>query len=160
MTFTKITASVAAIAMAVSLGACENAGTKETAGTLVGAGLGGLAGSFIGSGAGRAAAIAGGVIIGGLIGNQIGRHLDNQDRAYAQQTAQRTMASTPTGTSSSWRNPESGNSGTVTPTTDTYTGPNGRTCRDFNHTITLANGQQDNVKGTMCMNPNGSWETI
>ena len=26
-------------------------------------------------------------------------------------------------------------------------------------TPTLANGQQDNVKGTMCMNPNGSWET-
>jgi surface antigen len=160
MRFTRITASVAAIAMAVSLSACENAGTKETAGTLVGAGLGGLAGSFIGSGAGRAAAIAGGVIIGGLIGNQIGKHLDQQDRAYAQNTASRSMASAPTGTSSSWRNPDSGNSGTVTPTTDTYTGPNGRPCRDFNHSITLANGQQDSVKGTMCMNPNGSWETI
>lgn len=160
MRVTKFTAAIAAIAMALSLGACENAGTKQTAGTLVGAGLGGLAGSFIGSGAGRAAAIAGGVILGGLIGNQVGRYLDNQDRAYAEQTAQRTMQSTPTGTSSSWRNPQSGNHGTVTPTTDTYTGPDGRPCRDFNHTITLANGQQDHVKGTMCMNPNGSWETI
>ena len=160
MKFTKLTASAAAVAMAVSLSACENAGTKETAGTLVGAGLGGLAGSFIGGGAGRAAAIAGGVIIGGLIGNQIGKHLDQQDRAYAQQTAQRSMETTPTGTSSSWRNPDTGNSGSVTPTTNTYTGPGGRTCRDFNHNITLASGQQDNVKGTMCMNKDGSWETI
>jgi len=144
--------------VALSLAACQGTGPKETFGTLGGAAAGGLIGSQIGSGSGKAAAILAGVLIGGLIGNQIGRHLDDQDRAYAARAAARSFDGPP-GSTSSWRNPNSGNQGTVRPTTDTYSGPDGRPCRDFNHEITLADGRREVIRGTACQNPDGSWET-
>lgn len=144
--------------VALSLVACQGAGQKETIGTLGGAAAGGLIGSQIGSGSGKAAAILAGVLIGGLIGNQIGRQLDEQDRRYAAQAAQRSFDGPP-GSTSSWRNPDSGNHGTIRPTTGTYAGPDGRPCRDFNHEITLADGRREVIRGTACQNPDGSWET-
>lgn len=150
---------VAVPAIALSLVACQGAGPKESVGTLGGAALGGLIGSQIGSGAGRGIAIATGVIIGGLIGNQIGRALDRQDQEYARQAAYQSFNQGPTGSSSAWRNPESGNSGYITPTTDPYQ-RQGRNCRDFTHTITLADGRQEVVRGTACQNADGSWETL
>ena len=57
-------------AAALSLGACvSDQGDKQTLGTLIGAGLGGLAGSQIGSGTGQLAAVGAGVLLGGLLGN-------------------------------------------------------------------------------------------
>jgi len=144
--------------VALSLVACQGAGNKEVVGTLGGAAVGGLIGSQIGSGAGRGVAIAAGVLIGGLIGNQIGRSLDDRDREYAAQAAARSFDGPP-GSTSSWRNPNSGNRGTVRPTTNTYSGPDGRPCRDFNHEITLADGRSEVIRGTACQNPDGSWET-
>ncbi len=146
--------------VALSLAACQGAGTKQTVGTMGGAAAGGLIGSQIGSGKGRVAAIIAGVVIGGLIGNQIGKALDDQDRAYARQASQRSLNYAPTGSTSAWRNPQSGNSGNFRPTTGTYVGSGGRTCRDFEHEITLQNGQRDIVRGSACRNPDGSWETI
>jgi surface antigen len=144
--------------VALSLAACQGTGPKETVGTLGGAAAGGLIGSQIGSGSGKAAAILAGVLIGGLIGNQIGRSLDDQDRAYAARAASRSFDGPP-GSTSSWRNPNSGNHGTIRPTTGTYTGPSGRPCRDFNHEITLADGRREVIRGTACQNADGSWET-
>ena len=145
--------------LAVSLAACQGTGPKETVGTLGGAALGGLIGSQIGSGAGRGIAIAAGVVIGGLIGNQIGKSLDRQDQEYAARTARQSFDQGPTGSTSAWRNPESGNQGRFTPTSDTYQ-RGGRRCRDFTHEITLADGRRDVVRGTACQNQDGSWETI
>lgn len=146
--------------VALSLVACQGSGPKQTVGTLGGAAAGGLIGSQIGSGKGRVAAIIAGVIIGGLIGNQVGRALDDQDRAYAQQASQRSLSYAPTGSTSAWRNPQSGNSGNFRPTTGAYVGSQGRTCRDFEHEITLRNGQREIIRGSACQNPDGSWETI
>jgi len=146
-------------ALALSLAACQ-AGPRETLGGLGGAALGGLIGSQIGSGAGRGIAIAAGVIIGGLIGSHIGRQLDDRDRAYAARAANRSFRHGPTGSTSSWRNPNSGNSGRIRPTTGVYTGRDGRPCRDFHHRITLANGRTQTVRGTACQNPDGTWETV
>ena len=71
-------------AAALSLGACvSDRGDKQTVGTLIGAGLGGLAGSQIGSGTGQLAAVGAGVLLGGLLGNEVGRSLDKADIAYA-----------------------------------------------------------------------------
>jgi len=144
--------------VALSLVACQGTGPKETVGTLGGAAAGGLIGSQIGSGSGKAAAILAGVLIGGLIGNQVGRSLDDRDREYAAQAAARSFDGPP-GSTSAWRNPNSGNSGMVRPTTGTYAGPDGRPCRDFNHEITLADGRREAIRGTACKNPDGSWET-
>ena len=146
--------------VALSLVACQGAGTKQTVGTLGGAAAGGLVGSQIGSGKGRVAAILAGVIIGGLIGNQIGKALDDQDREYARQASQRSLSYAPTGSTSAWRNPQSGNGGNFRPTTGAYPGSDGRPCRNFEHEITLQDGRREIVSGKACQNPDGSWETL
>ncbi|MHA1536548.1 MAG: RT0821/Lpp0805 family surface protein [Alphaproteobacteria bacterium] len=151
---------VAVPVVALSLVACQGSGTKQTFGTLGGAAAGGLIGSQIGSGKGRVAAILAGVLIGGLIGNQIGKALDDQDREYARQASQRSLSYAPTGSTSAWRNPESGNSGNFRPTSGTYSGANGRRCRDFEHEIILQNGQREVVRGRACQNANGGWDTV
>ena len=117
-------------AAAPSLGACvSDQGDKQTLGTLIGAGLGGLlAGSQIGSGTGQLAAVGAGVLLGGLLGNEVGRSLDKADIAYAERNAQQTLEYQLTGATSSWINPDSGNSGSITPTA-TYQSETGRYCR-------------------------------
>ena len=82
---------------------------KQTVGTLLGAGLGALAGSQIGGGKGQLAAVAVGALAGAWLGGEAGKSLDKADQAYAERTAQNTLESTPTGQTSKWHNPDSGN---------------------------------------------------
>jgi outer membrane lipoprotein SlyB len=50
-----------------------------TGGTLVGAGVGGLAGNQIGSGSGRTAATVGGALVGGAVGSRVGQNVTSRD---------------------------------------------------------------------------------
>ncbi|MGH7005428.1 MAG: RT0821/Lpp0805 family surface protein, partial [Alphaproteobacteria bacterium] len=59
-----------------------------------------------------------------------------------------------------WANPQSGNRGTVTPTSPVYAGNDGRQCRNFSETITLKDGRTENVNGRRCKNADGSWEFV
>ncbi len=107
-----ITRFAVVFAAALSLAACaSDQGDKQTLGTLIGAGLGGLAGSQVGSGTGQLVAVGAGVLLGGLLGNEIGKSLDKADQAYAERNAQETLEYQQTGATSSWVNPDSGNSG-------------------------------------------------
>ena len=155
----KSTRIAIALAVMLSLAACvTNAGEKQTLGTLIGAGLGGLAGSQIGSGTGQLAAIGAGVLLGGLLGSEIGQSLDQADRLYAEQNAQTTLESAPTGQSSSWANPDSGHSGSLTPT-QTYLTSAGQHCREYHSTVTI-DGRTEDVYGTACREPDGSWRFV
>ncbi len=146
-------------AAALSLGACvSDRGDKQTLGTLIGAGLGGLAGSQIGSGTGQLAAVGAGVLLGGLLGNEVGKSLDKADVAYAERNAQQTLEYQPTGATSSWVNPDSGNSGSITPT-KTYQSAGGENCREYQQTVTVA-GEQQSAYGTACRQPDGSWKLV
>ena len=146
-------------AAALSLGACvSDQGNKQTVGTLIGAGLGGLAGSQIGSGTGQLAAVGAGVLLGGLLGNEVGKSLDKADIAYAERNAQETLEYQPTGEISSWVNPDSGNSGSITPTA-TYQSETGRYCREYQQSVTVG-GELQSAYGTACRQPDGSWEII
>ena len=107
-------------------------------------------------GGGRDIAIAAGTLIGAGLGNQIGKSLDRADRAALQQTTQRSLESSPSGQTTSWTNPDSGNSGTVTPQ-PAYTNASGQYCREFQQTITVG-GEQQSGYGTACRQPDGSWE--
>jgi surface antigen len=138
--------------------ACDD--KYQTGGTVVGAGAGALVGSQFGRGGGRVAATIIGAAVGAYIGNRLGRHLDRADRAYAEQNADRAMESSETGTTSSWRNENSGNQGSVTPTSAPYRDPNRRLCRNFSETITLADGTSETVNGRRCQKPDGSWEFV
>jgi uncharacterized protein YcfJ len=62
------------------LAGCGSTGSKETAGTLLGAAAGGLIGSQFGHGGGRVAGALIGAAAGGLAGNYIGSEMDKDDR--------------------------------------------------------------------------------
>ena len=129
MRFPRI-AIVAALGVSLlSLGACSQYGPKQTGGTLLGAGLGGLLGSQFGSGTGQLVATGLGVAAGGLLGNQIGQSLDRADQAYIYQASERATVA-PVGETITWSNPQSGNYGSVTPTREGVHQSTGAYCRE------------------------------
>ena len=148
-----------ALAGMVGLGACsQNAGDKETLGSLGGAVLGGLAGAQIGSGSGQLAATAAGALLGFFIGSEVGKSLDKSDQLYAEHTADQALETKPTGQSSTWNNPDSGNSGTFTPTRTSYT-DSGQPCREYQQTVTIG-GETQQAYGTACRQEDGSWRIV
>jgi surface antigen len=161
---------LAVAALSLALSACAQPGqsgyggpgeigvNKTTGGGLLGAAAGGLAGAQIGKGSGNLAATAAGVLLGGLLGSQAGASLDRADVAYANRTTQRSLEEVPTGHATTWRNPDSGAAGTVTPTR-TYQTAGGQYCREFQQSITVGGKTQEGV-GTACRQPDGSWRIV
>ena len=125
-------------------------------GTLGGAALGGFLGSQIGGGTTQLALTGAGVLVGGLVGNQVGKALTCQDQHQVQSTTQRSLETQQSGTSIAWNNPDSGNSGTVTPT-KTFQQANGQYCREFQQTVTV-NGKTETGFGTACRQADGTWQ--
>jgi surface antigen len=133
------------------------AANKTTAGTVLGAVGGGLLGSQIGSGSGRLVAVGAGTLLGAFLGKSVGESLDRADVNYANQAQSKAHAA-PIGQQIAWSNPESGNSGTVTPRregTDTA----GNYCREYQQTITVA-GKTEQAYGTACRQPDGTWKVV
>lgn len=135
---------------------CEN--PKQAIGSLAGAGLGGYAGSTIGSGRGRVVAAAIGAGLGALAGGYIGKQLDDADKLAAGQTCQQALESGRSGQVAAWRNPDSGNSGTIVPQ-KAYQNAQGQYCREFQQTIVVG-GKPQQGYGTACRQPDGSWQII
>jgi len=152
---------IVVVMMAVAvLGACaqRGIGQKQGVGTLVGAGVGALAGSQIGGGKGKLAAVAIGALLGGYAGNEIGKSLDRADKLAANQAAQQAQTA-PIGQTINWNNPQSGNSGTVTPTRQGTNSTTGAYCREFRQTVTI-DGRTTEAYGTACQQPDGSWRIV
>lgn len=152
--------AVAAIAaLGLVLGACaDQNGPKQNVGTLLGAGLGGLAGAQIGHGTGRLVAVGAGTLLGALVGSEVGKSLDKADRVYAARTTNRALETGQSGQVVEWRNPDSGHYGTVTPR-PAYQSGNGQYCREFQQTVTI-DGRQQSAFGTACRQPDGSWKIV
>ncbi|HYB09312.1 MAG TPA: RT0821/Lpp0805 family surface protein [Alphaproteobacteria bacterium] len=165
MTFKNIT--VAAM-IVLSLAACTQGpngetetplgGTKQTVGTIGGAGVGALIGNQIGHGSGNVAATVVGGLLGAFVGSEIGKSLDRADQLAMQRTTQTSLETTPIGQSSAWQNPDTGHSGTVTPVR-TYQTDAGQYCREFQQTVTIS-GQTQQAYGTACRQPDGSWKIV
>jgi surface antigen len=128
---------------------------KAAGGAAVGAASGGLIAAAAGGGT---AGIIGGVLLGGLLGGAIGNALDQRDKQMAYQTQQSTFETAPTGQTSTWRNPDSGHYGSVTPTR-TYESSQGQYCREYQETVTI-DGKQHKAYGTACRQPDGSWKVV
>lgn len=154
----KLKVVIAAAAIALTTAACENSslgGTKQTIGTLAGGAAGGLFGAQFGSGSGQLAATAAGALLGAFIGSEIGRTMDEVDRQKAQQAYNRATTA-PVGEQITWSNPNTGNSGSVTPIRE-GTSSTGAYCREFQQTVTIG-GQQEEAYGVACRQPDGAWE--
>ncbi len=148
--------AVAAVALVTA--GCEGRGNKETGGTLVGGALGGLLGSQFGSGKGQLVGVALGALAGAWLGSEAGKSLDNADRAAMHRTSQSALETAKVGSTSNWSNPDSGNSGTITPT-KTYQAPSGEYCREYQQTVTVG-GKTEQAYGTACRQPDGSWKIV
>ena len=136
-------------------GCAPNMGPKETGGTILGAGTGALIGSQFGRGPGRMVAVAVGTLAGALIGQGVGQSLDQADRLTMQKNAQYSLEHTQTNQPTTWVNPDTGNSGEITPTR-TYKNNEGQYCREYTQTVTVG-GREQQGYGTACRQPDGSW---
>ena len=111
-----------------------------------------------GKGSGRVAAGAAGALLGAFLGNQIGLSLDRADRLAMQKTTTTALETSKSGTAVAWRNPDTGNRGTVTPK-PAFKNNNGRYCREFQQTVTIG-GRTAEAYGTACRQPDGSWKIV
>jgi surface antigen len=127
---------------------------RELAGKVVGGAVGAAVGSQVGKGDGQLLATGAGALIGVLLGGEIGRSLDAQDRACVG----RTLETVPTGQTVAWANPDSGAHYRATPRR-TYQTDSGRYCREYT-TQARVGGRQQQVYGTACRQPDGSWEIV
>lgn len=150
-------------ALALSLAACAGPDgriSKQTIGAGVGAAAGAGVGSLIGAGGGNTAAIIVGGVLGALIGSEIGRTMDENDRLLAEQAAQDALETYPSNAVNTWRNPDSGHSGTVTPGPQTASSTAERPCRNYTSTIQV-DGRYETAEGVACRDPRtGRWQIV
>ncbi|WP_244148831.1 RT0821/Lpp0805 family surface protein [Desulfonatronum thioautotrophicum] len=125
---------------------------NQIGGGLLGGIGGGIAGAQIGAGSGRVAAIIGGTILGAALGSYVGGYMDRMD----QQQVTRTLETQPTGQTSQWRNPDTGNNFRVTPV-NTFQRTDGQYCREFVTEVEVG-GRIEQAYGTACRMPDGSWK--
>jgi surface antigen len=156
----KLRSVLAAALAALLLAGCASSdyGGKQTVGALAGAGAGGLLGSQDGKGNVRHATTAAGTQLGAFRGNEIGRSHDRADQRHASRAQYQALEYTPAGASTGWQNPDSGHSGSVTPTY-TYQAAGGEYCREFTHKATIG-GRSERVYGTACRSPDGQWAVV
>ncbi len=148
------------VCLPLALASCENA-DRQQIGTIGGAAVGAVAGRAIGGGGtGGTIGTIVGAVAGGYLGSEIGKSLNNTDRDELSTTTQRALDSGNIGQAYNWSNSESGNRGSITPTSAAYTRADGETCRNFNTSVTLNSGRTSSNSGTACKQSDGSWRVI
>ena len=135
------------------LTACSDT-PKQDVGAIAGAIGGAALGTQIGCGSGRTVAILGGTLIGGYIGGSIGKSMDDVDKLKMNQS----LETTRTHNTSTWQNPDSGNTYSVTPIR-TYQNRMEQPCREYNTTANIG-GKVEKIHGTACREADGSWRVI
>jgi len=134
----------------LDLGTCN----RDVIGAVLGGGAGAAVGSTIGSGNGNTVAIIGGAVLGAIVGGVIGRAMDEADHACTGQV----LEYVEDGRTIRWNGPRANASYQVTPQA-TYRADDGRYCREYNTTATIG-GQTQQVYGTACRQPDGSWQLV
>ena len=147
---------VGALLLAIALlSACAT--TEQNPKAVLGSVLGAAAGGGIAAVAGgNTGWIVAGALAGGLLGGVAGKKLDDRDKRMAAEAAQQAFESHQTGEAAVWQNPDSGNSGSITPTR-TYQIANGQYCREYRQEIFVGN-EKHQAYGTACRQPDGSWQ--
>jgi surface antigen len=149
----KVITSLIVLLTSASLVGCDNM-TNQDVGTVSGAVIGGLAGSRFGGGSGQMLAIGAGAVAGAYIGGQIGRSMDIQDRAHMNTAFENNAVGQP----AYWQNPNTGVTYDVTPTRNvSYDG--NPYCREY-HTTAIIAGKSQQIYGTACRQPDGSWQIV
>jgi surface antigen len=95
---------------------------------------------------------------GALIGGAIGQNLDEQDKRLMETSSQKALEAGQTGSSTAWRNPDSGHSGSITPV-KTYQNDRGEYCREYTQIVEIG-GKSEKAYGKACRKPDGNWEIV
>lgn len=139
--------------------ACATASWQENQKAIIGGVGGATAGGLIASAIDHhPAVIIGGAIVGGLVGSAIGDRMDAADRKEARFAQQRALETAPSGSIVPWRNPDSGHSGTITPTR-TYQAEDRSYCREFQQVVSV-DGKNQQAHGTACREDDGTWRIL
>jgi len=101
------------------------------------------------------AALAADTVSGKWDSSDLKDALNPDDRLYAQRTVQDALEYNKAGQIATWRNPASGNSGTVAPER-TFKNAAGNDCRTFS-TAVFADGERYTSTGTACRDRSGQW---
>lgn len=139
-------------------GCAPGVGPKEQGGALLGAGTGALLGAQLGHGHGRLLAVAVGSLAGAMIGQNVGRSLDQTDRLVMNQTTQQGLEHSRSQETTTWVNPDTKHSGSLTPL-KTYQTAKNEYCREYLQTVVIA-GEENRAYGTACRKPDGSWKVV
>lgn len=131
---------------------------KQNIGGLMGAVGGAVLGSNVGKGKGNIAAIAVGTLLGAGLGASIGQSLDKADMQYYENSAQNALEHNQVGQTLPWSNPQTGNSGYITPTSQ-YQTASGQFCREYTQSINVGGRVEEGV-GRACRQPDGSWRIV
>ena len=156
-TFHRSSLRALAASALIALGGCSEGGQKENLGTVLGAVGGAVIGAQFGSGTGRLVGVAAGTLLGGYLGREVGKSLDRADQQAATEAANKAHTA-PVGQQIAWSNPDSGHSGTVTPTREGKDVA-GNTCREYETTVTI-DGKTERATGTACKQADGTWKII
>lgn len=149
-----------ALALCLALPGCQELGIgRGDVGSALGAGFGGYGGGWlgsqVGSGAGRTVATIAGASMGALFGSAIGAKLAEGDLNLMGQATQQTLETSPSGSATAWRNPDTGRAGSV------VAGPayekEGAPCRPFEQTLAI-DGGLERATGVACRQPDGTWK--
>ncbi|OAI49277.1 hypothetical protein AYO45_02925 [Gammaproteobacteria bacterium SCGC AG-212-F23] len=149
----KLVAKMILIAAGISVVGCSNV-TNQDVGTVTGGVIGGLVGSRFGGGAGQAVAVGAGALLGAYLGGAIGRSMDQADRARLNSALETNNVGQP----AYWTNQKTGVSYDVVPTRNVNVEGN-QYCREYRTTANIA-GKRQQVYGTACRQPDGSWQAV
>ena len=141
------------IVTCVAHSGCEM--NKQSIGAAVGTAVGALAGAKFTKD--PALGVGMGALAGSFVGSQIGKTMDEYDRKMMQEASQRALELAPSGSQVAWKNPDSGNSGTITPI-KTFQ-ESGRYCREYTQEVVIG-GERQKAYGKACRKPDGHWEII
>lgn len=148
---------IATVVSATLMTGCAGSYSKQDSGTAAGALLGGgLAYGLGQNSSNKEIWTVLGIGLGAMLGNNIGQQLDERDRLMMGQSFQTALERAPDNSSSSWNNPNTGNSGQTRPTR-TVMASNGTPCREFTQTVMIG-GQSQQAYGTACRMSDGSWK--
>lgn len=149
------------VVAALSLSACSSMGQKQTIGAGIGGAGGGtvgwFAGNAIGGTTGGVIGAIGGTLLGAVVGGEVGASMDKTDLLERDRQRQIALETARQGQAVEWRNPATGNHGTITPT-NTY--QQGITyCREYLDPVVI-DGKVVKAHGTACREPDGSWKVV
>ncbi|MDJ0849971.1 MAG: RT0821/Lpp0805 family surface protein [Myxococcota bacterium] len=99
--------------------------------------------------------IIGGALAGRMLGGSIGRSLDERDEELALKAAEQSFERAAVGEPTSWRNSDSGNSGSITATRE-FENDLGERCREYREVVRTG-GQEEVVTGIACRGSDGRW---